>query len=310
MREYIKGITFYPFSPRGSFEEKETFQSLKVMKERTNANYVVFVPNGLQDTPQSEKIDYDCEGNVTDAELKEMITYAKELGLKVILKPSANCRNGAWRAHINFFDEDVPCEPKWSNWFASYTAFQVHYAKIAEEMGCDMFIAGCEMVMSERREAEWREVIRAIRKEYHGLVSYNTDKYQEHNVTWWDEVDVISSSGYYPVNDWERQLDRIEQVVKKFKKPFFFAEVGCMSTAGSEMVPNDWSLKGEVDLEGQARWYQTMFDAIAKRDWVEGCALWSWDGKLYTEAAAKEHLYYEMYEKPAEKVTYNYYSSR
>lgn len=49
-----------------------------------------------------------------------------------------------------------------------------------------LFIAGCEMVQTERREAEWRKVIAAIRRKYDRPVSYNTDKYQEHNVKWWD----------------------------------------------------------------------------------------------------------------------------
>lgn len=308
--EYITGVTFYPFASRGGFEKKEAYASLKEMKDCTNADYVVFVPNGLQDTAQSEEIYYDCEANVSDKELCEMITYAKSLGLKVILKPTVNCKNGTWRAHINFFDEDVPCEPKWCNWFASYTEFQLHYAKIAEETGCEMFIAGCEMVMSEHREAEWRKLIGDIKEVYHGLVSYNTDKYQEHNVTWWDCVDVISSSGYYPIHDWERQLDRIEAVVKQYNKPFFFAEVGCMSTEGSNLVPNNWTIRADVDLQGQADWYRTMFDAISKRDWVKGCALWSWDGTLYSEAAAKEHLYYEIYHKPAQEVVAEFYQKK
>ena len=80
------------------------------------------------------------------------------------------------------------------------------------------------MVMTEHRSEEWRNVIAAIRNCYHGLVSYNTDKYQEENVTWWDCVDLISSSGYYPIDQWEQELDRIEKIVQKFKKPFFFAE--------------------------------------------------------------------------------------
>lgn len=67
-----------------------------------------------------------------------------------------------------------------------------------------MLIAGCEMVMSEHREKEWREVIAAIRECYDGTVSYNTDKYQEDRVKWWDCVDVISSSGYYPVRTGSR----------------------------------------------------------------------------------------------------------
>ena len=59
-----------------------------------------------------------------------------------------------------------------------------------------MFIAGCEMVQSEHRENEWRKLISDIRMIYHGPVTYNTDKYQEDNVTWWDCVDYICSSGY------------------------------------------------------------------------------------------------------------------
>lgn len=305
--DYIKGITFYPFAPRGAFKLKEVYRSLATMKERTGANTVIFVPVGIQETPQSVRINYDSEHTVSDSELKEFMVYAKQMGLQVILKPTVNCANGVWRAHINFFDEDVPCEPKWTEWFKSYTKFQMHYARIAEEMGCSIFIAGCEMVMSERREEEWRKLIGDIRTVYNGLVSYNTDKYQEHNVKWWDCVDIISSSGYYPVDDWECQLDRIEKVVNKFKKPFFFAEAGCMSTEGSDMVPNDWGLAGNMDLEGQAVWYKKAFEAIEKRPWVEGVVLWSWDGHLYTSEEASKHGYYEIYKKPAEQVVRYYF---
>ncbi|MFP3155380.1 1,4-beta-xylanase [Lachnospiraceae bacterium ZAX-1] len=303
-----KGITFFPFTPKGGFLQPEAKESLFAMKERTRANTVIFVPGGWQETAQSVKISYTTDKTLGDDELRSFIEYAKGLNLNVMLKPTVNCLDGTWRAHINFFDEDVPCEPKWSEWFEEYTAFQVHYATIAQEMKCDMFIAGCEMVMAERREKEWREVIAAIKNVYSGPVSYNTDKYQEDRVKWWDCVDVISSSGYYPVDDWEKQLDRIEKVVKKYGKPFFFAEAGCMSTTGSKEVPNDWGLCGEIDLQGQASWYQEAFAAIKKRTWVNGVVLWSWNGKLYTQEEAKQDRYYEIYQKPAEEVVYQYFT--
>lgn len=305
----ICGITFAPFAPAGSFRQENAKQSLKMMKECTSANFVIFVPGGLQETPQSEKISYTSDRTMTDDELKAMIEYAHSLGLRVAIKPTVNCANGTWRAHINFFDEDVPCEPKWRNWFSSYMEFQNHYAGIAQETGCEMHIAGCEMVMSERREKEWRQTIAEIRKEFGGLVSYNTDKYQEHNVKWWDCVDVISSSGYYPIDDWERQLDRIEAVVTKFRKPFFFAEAGCMSVAGSKYVPNDWSVRGESDLEGQKDWYSAMFSACRKRSWVGGFALWSWTDRLYSEAETERRKDYELYAKPAERIVQENYNA-
>ena len=307
--EYICGMTYAPFARKGSYQEKSAFDSLKKMKENTNSNFVILAPNGLQDTAQSEEICYTSEATVSDDELKGMIDYAKELGMRVALKPTVNCKNGTWRAHVNFFDEDVVCEPKWCNWFESYTEFQLHYARLAKEMGVEMHIAGCEMVMAERREAEWRKLIADIRSEFYGFVSYNTDKYQEHNVKWWDAVDVISSSGYYPLEDWENQLDRIEAVVKKFQKPFFFAEAGCMSIVDSNKVPNDWTVQGEADVKGQADWYEAMFEACLKREWVRGMAFWSWNSHLYTKNAALKRKDYEIYAKPAEKIVKKYYDS-
>lgn len=76
-----------------------------------------------------------------------------------LLKPTVNCANGVWRARISFFDHDVPCETQWSGWFANYTAFQTHYAALAEAEGCGLFLTGCEMTMTEHRETEWRALI-------------------------------------------------------------------------------------------------------------------------------------------------------
>jgi hypothetical protein len=306
--QYIKGITFAPFAKKGSFRQEEALVSLKNLKERTAANLIVLVPNGLQDTPQSEEIFYTTSATVEDEELIFLIQAAQDMGLRVALKPTVNCKNQTWRAFINFFDEEVPCEPKWSNWFRAYTQFQLHYARIAQQTKCELFIAGCEMVMSERREAEWRRLIGDIKQVFSGPVSYNTDKYQEHRVSWWDCVDIISSSGYYPINAWEKELDRIEAVVRKFDKPFFFAEAGCMSTKDSFLVPNDWNVKGPVSLEEQADWYQTMFEAAAKRDWISGFVLWDWAWSQYSLDNVGNHGGYDIYGKPAEKVVKSFYS--
>ena len=307
---FIKGMTFAPFIRHGELMKRETLDSFDRMIERTCADFVIIVPGGLQDTPQSERIDFTSDATVSDEELEAFIDYAHSKGIRVALKPTVNCKNGTWRAHISFFEEDVPCEPKWCNWFGSYSEFQRHFAEIAQRKGCEMFIAGCEMVQSERRESEWRSVIADIRSVYGGPVSYNTDKYQEHNVKWWDAVDVISSSGYYPINDWENQLDRIEKVVHKFDKPFFFAECGCMSVKNANLVPNDWSVQGKVDLVGQADWFRAMFAACEKRSWIDGFAIWDWRGRLYPLENAETDTGYSIYGKPAEKAVREYYNEQ
>jgi hypothetical protein len=305
--EYIKGFTFGWMSGRGDFRKPEAKESLRLMAERTGSSHVIFALASHQDHPQAVVVKYEGEHMVEDDELVDMIRYARTLGLRVILKPTVNCTDGTWRAHINFFDIDVPCEPKWQDWFRSYAAYQKHYAAIAEREKCEMFIVGCEMVQSERRSEEWREVIAGVREVYSGLVSYNTDKYQEGHVKWWDAVDVISSSGYYPIGDWEAQLDRIEQVIAPYGKPFFFAEAGCPSRSGSAQVPNDWGLEGAVSAEEQEQFYEAMFRHASKRDWVRGFGLWDWSANLHQEKDALSDDGYGVYGKPAEKVIRRFY---
>ena len=296
----IRAFTFAPFPCRGDFAQTRARESLCLMKQRTGATHVIFAPRAEQATPYCEKISW--ASGVSDDELRSMILHAQQLGLTVFLKPTVNCSDGVWRAHIHCFDVDVPCEPKWSNWFAAYTAFQLHYARIAEETGCAMFLAGCEMVGTEHREAEWRRLIADIRSVYRGPVSYNTDKYQEGHVQWWDAVDVISSSGYYPLSCWEQELDRIEIIVRRFGKPFFFAETGCMSVHGAGAVPNDWEVQGTPDETEQAGWYAEMLKACSRRPWISGIALWDWPADLGHASP------YSVCGKEAEAVIRRYFS--
>ncbi|OMF23491.1 1,4-beta-xylanase [Paenibacillus sp. FSL H8-0548] len=308
--DYIGGMTWGWTGIRGTWTGPRAERSMELMAERLNVNWTAVTLAALQDHAQATEINFREAPTVTDDEVRHAIRKAKELELKVCLKPVVNCANGTWRAHINFFDLDVPCEPKWSDWFASYTEFILHYAQIAEEMGCEMLCIGCEMVQTDRREQEWRQLIAAVRSIYSGIVTYNCDKYQEGEVQWWDAVDVISSSGYYPIDAWEEQLDRIEQVVAKFDKPFFFMEAGCPSREGSQYIPNDWGLSGAPSEETQRRFYESMFEHSDKRIWVGGFMLWDWPAHLYEESDAAANDDYCMYGKQAEQTVRDYYISK
>lgn len=307
--ETINGITFGFMSQRGDWQDPMSRESLRMMKEELAASHVILPITVTQAHPQSTKIDWQSDNVLIDAEVKGMIAYAQGIGLKVILKPMVNVADGTWRAHINFFDYDVPCEPTWSQWFDSYREYLNHYAKLAEETGCVMLVIGCELVNSDRREAQWRETISQIRQHYNGLLTYNCDKYQENNLTWWDAVDVISSSGYYPIDKWEQELDRIEQVVNHYQKPFFFCEVGCPSREGSQYLPNDWSFSWEVSMIAQSRWFEKMFTACDKRNWIQGFGIWDWKARLYSREMALKDDDYGVYGKPAAAIIREFYKS-
>ena len=280
--QFIKGINFATFARRGVLGSPEARDSLDRMLCDLAPDFVILTPAAVQETAQSTKIDFTGSHTSSDEELIQTIRYLHAKGVRVAIKPTVNCLNGTWRAYISFIEPDVPSEPKWSEWFRSYTEFQLHFARIAQQEGCCMFMPGCEMVMADHRDSDWRKLIADIRQVYTGLVGYNCDKYQEDRVTWWDCVDVIASSGYYPTCDWERQLDRIEKVVEKYQKPFFFSELGCMAIKGAETLPNNWSLTGEPDENVQVEWYTEMFRATFNRPWVGGYAFWDWAGIPYT----------------------------
>ena len=104
---YIKGITFAPFHKRGSLSTPTARDSFDYMIEHTAADFVILAPAGLQEHAHSEEICYTSSATFSDEELINMIRYAKSKGIRVALKPTVNCKNGAWRAYISFFEKDV-----------------------------------------------------------------------------------------------------------------------------------------------------------------------------------------------------------
>jgi len=294
---------------RGSWAAPEASESMRRMAEH-GVNWTALAYAALQDTAQSTEVRFRDEPTVTDAEIVAAIREAKALGLKVCLKPVVNVADGTWRAHIGFFDQDVPGEPTWAEWFASYGEFILHAARLAEAEGCDLLCIGCEMVRADAREAEWRALIAAVREVYTGPITYNCDKYQEDRLTWWDAVDVISSSGYYPIDRWRAELVRSEPVVAASGTPFFFVEAGCPSRVGSPARPNDWTLQGEPSGEAQLTYYREMFAACDERAWVGGVMLWDWPAALYDAADASGNDDYCPYGKPAGEFLRETYRAR
>ena len=272
------------------------------MVEKCAINTVNFIVMAGQEHTYSTEIQWKNNPRIpSDADLVALFRYAKEKGLQRIMKPMVNPMDGYWRAFIRFFDEDVPCEPKWRDWFANYTEYIRHYAVLSEQEGVEMLIAGCELVGTDHRDVEWRALIAEVRKVYAGLVTYNCDKYQEHNVKWWDACDVISSSGYYPVHDWPRQIARIQAVVEKFDKPFFFSEVGCPSTANSGNIPNDWTLVGKfpVDMDEQVKFFRIMFESCEPLSWHYGYSIWDWPCMVKPDYNPATDPGYAVIDKPA-----------
>lgn len=295
---FVSGMTWGWTGVRGTWTTPAAAASLDAMVDH-GVTWTALSYAALQTTAFSTEIPFRDEPTVTEDEIVHAIRAAHDRGLKVCLKPVVNVADGTWRAFIGFFDWDVPGEPSWTEWFASYREFILDAARIAQAEGCAMLCIGCEMVRADGQETHWRDLVRAVREVYSGLVTYNCDKYQEDRVGWWDAVDVISSSGYYPIDAWQENLDRIEAVVAASGKPFVFLEAGCPSRENSPMRPNDWALKGAPSGQAQLDYYRVMFDACAEREWMSGFFLWDWPAELYDPDVADRNDDYCPYGKPA-----------
>ena len=300
MMDFLNAYTF-AFGEKKGFTDKEVWKwSLEEMVRTTGCSAIILPVCAWQDHAYSTVMDSDTADVMSREDVRAVCGYARKLGLKVILKAMVNCRDGYWRAYIRFFDTYVPTEPRWDEWFASWNRHVCRIAEMAEENKADMLCIGCETVGTDHREKEWRELAALVRERYHGPITYNCDKYQESNITWWDAMDVISSSGYYPIDALDENFRRIQAVSEKFGRPFMFMECGCPSRGGSEYRPNDWRFGNGIDCEAQRAWYEKFCEKLLEYPFVRGTGWWDWSGtRLYPEAAGPDNDGYCTYGKPA-----------
>jgi len=198
-RMEMKGFTYGFNGVRGDYQSEEGIRSQELLFE-TGVNWICLAFPINQKKFSSTEIYFDYRRTVTDAEIKKTIERAHKNNVKVCLKPMINCDDGVWRARIDFPDADMQeHDPYWSEWFSFYTAFLTHYAEIAEETGCEMFCMGCEMCGTERKTSYWRTLIKKVREVYTGPLVYNTNHGKENNIDWFDDLDYIGTSAYFPV---------------------------------------------------------------------------------------------------------------
>ena len=135
---------------------------------------------------------------------------------------------------------------------------------------------------------------------YSGLVTYNCDKYQEDRLAWWDAVDVISSSGYYPIDRWEQRARPHRARGRGIRQAVLLHGGRLPHRDGSPDRPNDWALPGAPSGDEQLRYYEAMFAACDARPWVRRASCCGTGrARLYSVEDAAANDDYCPYGKPA-----------
>jgi glycosyl hydrolase family 113 len=269
----------------------------------TGATWVQVNPTWYQPDAGSARIAASAD-TPSDASLAEIVSAAHRAGLRVLLKPLLDLAgDGGYRGTIR---PPVP-----ATWFASYTAFIVHYADLAARWNVAQLAVGTELAGVSGHRDGWLRVIGTVRERYRGTLLYaaNFDEYQR--VAFWDAVDLIGIDAYWKVSDrpttdvdvlrqaWRPIVRDLSALASRTGRRVLFTEAGYTSRRGSTTAPWDWTLRTTPDEAEQAAAYQALLAGLRDQPWWAGVFWWCWD---VPPATATDPLGYSPHGKAAEAV--------
>jgi hypothetical protein len=198
---------------------------------------------------------------------------------------------------------ELPAER--AEWFAEYGRFLHHHAEYAQRSGADVLCIGLEFVHLSRYTAEWRKLIAGARATFKGLLTYGAAQGEEfEGVAFWDALDFIGLSEYYPLPDsldTTQVVRRVEAVQKRWGKPIVFVEAGYSAVRNAQRAPWD-DTATEASPETQARCYEALLKAFYRKPWFAGVYWW----KVGTNGRASPHSPWGL---PAMDVVERWYKS-
>ena len=304
-----KGLSFAAAHPRlGTYGSPQSLESLRAVRA-VGAEWVSIMPFGFHRGEAT--LSWGGSGTwESDEAVTAVIGQAHGLGLRVMLKPHVWGRR------------ELPMEnwsdAEWKAWFDAYGRFAEHYARIAHETHADAFCIGNEQKIASTHEAEWREIIRRVRAIYRGPLTYGANFDEVFDVPFWDALDWIGVSGYFPLSDkaspdreelvraWQPIMARLEALSKQHGKRVLFTEIGYRSSDGAAWRQWEIPRDAPVNLGAQRVAYEAFFEAVWPQPWVAGAYPWKWFSYVgHSDAASND---YDIERKPAEGVVRRVYS--
>lgn len=227
-------------------------------------------------------------GSENDASIIRSAYVAHENGMSVMLKPQLWSHLG-WTGDITMQNKT-----DWDLFFAYYEKWILHYALMAEIYQFEYFCIGVEFQNASLSEHNrWDALFEKVRAIYDGKITYAANWGKEfETVSFWDKLDFISVNCYYPLSEkqnptdqelltqFEKNLDIIENVSKKYSLPVVFTEIGFKSIAAPWIAPHKDDDTQEYSEESQQRCYKIMASAMADENWIKGVYLWKWPSHM------------------------------
>lgn len=303
LSEVHRGVTFGFYARNGVYSSQWALDQIPKLID-LNINWVVLIATVMQDTPYADMQYRDFEVTPSDHELVSIIDAMHKADIRVHLRPMLETQDGQGRLTIQHFNDGVGIRipgrgsDHWARWFDSMRKRTVHYARIAQLTGCEMYGLDSELDRFVNQNDNWKSVISAARSVYDGPVSschtthtnvIDFDKELANKNHWWYDLDMLELSCYangsdHPkasvdeiVTNLKPQVERFRRLAEVYDKPIMFGEVGCTSSTGGAMHPSGWQGDGRYDPDEQANYLDAVLQSFWNEPWWYGMYWWKWD---------------------------------
>lgn len=284
--EPVKGVSLAHIHRRGSgYGSEECRQQLAAIKA-TGANWIAINDFAYMQSINDPGLRFERDGSMRREDIVRAINDAHAIGLKVLVKPHIWSRD-FWNGDKWVGQIEMKTDAEWKQWFDNYTQYVLYNAQIAAETNADSLCVGVELVKTSGREHDWRALVAEVRKIYKGPICYSAEFQEWKNIAWWDAVDVIGITAYFPVAGidspddatiragWAKVYEQLIPFAEKFNRTICFTEIGYTTSTSAAREP--WSGKVVGDDEAlQARLYRIGLEEASKRERVVGVFAWKW----------------------------------
>ncbi|CAM2066220.1 hypothetical protein SCOR_12640 [Sulfidibacter corallicola] len=221
------------------------------------------------------------------------VREARELGIQSMIKPHLAYWGSpfSWRGAIAFEEESQR-----RRFFDTYRRWIVAVAAATSD--ADIFVVGTELDQFGRYEAEWRDIIAAVRSVTKARLTYaaNWDGYER--IPFWDALDLVGIQAYFPLSEeedpdraalaqgWTKVFGRLEKFHQSTGKPIFFTELGYNRSLRAAAQPwHHVQQSGHAAAGLQERCLRIGLEWTAGREaalwrrrypWFRGVFLWKW----------------------------------
>ena len=170
------------------------FEAINVMVDEVGFTHLEIITPVYQEhagSPEVALLHGPGAGPYRD-QLLTLLRHAQARGMRTALMPivllSDPVRN-EWRGRIR--------PDNWDRWWRSYVAVMDYFVDVANEADVAMLAIGSELLAAEDQTRRWVALIRRIRKQYDGALTYSTNWDHFHVPQFWQHLDFIGMTAYW-----------------------------------------------------------------------------------------------------------------